>query len=154
MRASGRPGLPSRVARLEDDVDDGAARIGVVLDQRLGVMDQTAIVLCQRRGLGETGLCRHAVNQVRSTGTGVMFYGQMIEVHAPDLVLSGHGEAVDAPRWIGLSAAALAFLLVGAGMHIVQTVGLALATDQFFLEQGLNEVAGLDIHTLGRFVQK
>ena len=45
------------------------------------------------------------------------------------LVLSGYGEAVDAPRWIGLSAAALAFLLVGAGMHIVQTVGLALATD-------------------------
>ncbi len=45
------------------------------------------------------------------------------------LVLSGYGEAVDAPRWIGLGAAALAFLLVGAGMHIVQTVGLALATD-------------------------
>jgi len=45
------------------------------------------------------------------------------------LVLSGYGEAVDAPRWIGLSAAALSFLLVGAGLHIVQTVGLALATD-------------------------
>ncbi|WP_227268993.1 PucC family protein [Roseobacter weihaiensis] len=45
------------------------------------------------------------------------------------LVLSGYGEAVDAPRWIGLSSAALAFLLVGAGAHMVQTVGLALATD-------------------------
>ena len=45
------------------------------------------------------------------------------------LVLSGYGEAVDAPRWLGLSSAALAFLLVGAGLHIVQTVGLALATD-------------------------
>lgn len=45
------------------------------------------------------------------------------------LVLSGYGEAVDAPRWIGLSAAGLSFLLVGAGVHIVQTVGLALATD-------------------------
>ncbi|AEI94570.1 PucC family protein [Roseobacter litoralis] len=45
------------------------------------------------------------------------------------LVLSGYGEAVDAPRWMGLSAAALAFLLVGAGVHMVQTVGLALATD-------------------------
>ncbi len=45
------------------------------------------------------------------------------------LVLSGYGDAVDAPRWIGLSAAALSFLLVGAGVHIVQTVGLALATD-------------------------
>lgn len=45
------------------------------------------------------------------------------------LVLSGYGEAVDAPRWIGLASAALAFLLAGAGLHIVQTVGLALATD-------------------------
>ncbi|MEP4199377.1 MAG: PucC family protein [Aliishimia sp.] len=45
------------------------------------------------------------------------------------LVLSGYGEAVDAPRWIGLSSAALAFLLVGAGAHMVQTTGLALATD-------------------------
>ena len=45
------------------------------------------------------------------------------------LVLSGYGEAVDAPRWIGYGSAALAFLLVGAGLHIVQTVGLALATD-------------------------
>jgi len=45
------------------------------------------------------------------------------------LVLSGYGEAHDAPRWIGLGGAALAFLLVGAGVHMVQTVGLALATD-------------------------
>jgi len=45
------------------------------------------------------------------------------------LVLSGFGESADLPRWIGLSAAALSFLLVGAGVHIVQTVGLALATD-------------------------
>ncbi len=45
------------------------------------------------------------------------------------LVLSGYGEAVDAPRWVGLSSAALSFLLVGAGVHMVQTVGLALATD-------------------------
>ncbi|MEO9574568.1 MAG: PucC family protein [Tateyamaria sp.] len=45
------------------------------------------------------------------------------------LVLSGYGEAVDAPRWLGFSSAALSFLLVGAGVHMVQTVGLALATD-------------------------
>ena len=44
-------------------------------------------------------------------------------------MVSGYGEAVDAPRWIGLSAAALSFLLVGAGVHITQTVGLALAND-------------------------
>lgn len=42
------------------------------------------------------------------------------------LVLSGdtHG-----PLWIGEAGAALAFLLVGAGLHTTQTAGLALATD-------------------------
>ena len=42
------------------------------------------------------------------------------------ILLSGDTEG---PAWIGHAAAALAFLLVGAGMHTVQTVGLALATD-------------------------
>ena len=58
------------------------------------------------------------------------------------LVLSGYGEAVDAPRWIGLSSAALAFLLVGAGVHMVQTVGLALATD-LVKEEDHPKVVGL-----------
>lgn len=58
------------------------------------------------------------------------------------LVLSGYGEAIDAPRWIGLSSAALAFLLVGAGVHIVQTVGLALATD-LVCEKDHPKVVGL-----------
>jgi BCD family chlorophyll transporter-like MFS transporter len=58
------------------------------------------------------------------------------------LVLSGYGEAVDAPRWIGYSSAALAFLLVGAGVHIVQTVGLALATD-LVAEEDQPKVVGL-----------
>lgn len=42
------------------------------------------------------------------------------------LVLSGdtHG-----PLWIGQVGAALAFLLVGAGLHTTQTAGLALASD-------------------------
>ncbi len=42
------------------------------------------------------------------------------------ILLSGdtHG-----PAWIGQAGAAFAFLLVGAGMHTVQTAGLALATD-------------------------
>lgn len=61
-------------------------------------------------------------------GTMLQFGGFAIMPFAL-LVLSGYGEAIDAPRWIGLSSAALAFLLVGAGAHIVQTVGLALATD-------------------------
>ncbi len=45
------------------------------------------------------------------------------------LVLAGKGEAATAPVWIGQGAAGLAFLLVGAGSHTVQTAGLALATD-------------------------
>ncbi|MEM7496521.1 MAG: PucC family protein [Pseudomonadota bacterium] len=45
------------------------------------------------------------------------------------LVLSGYAEAAHAPAWIGYASAGLSFLLVGAGVHMVQTVGLALATD-------------------------
>ena len=42
------------------------------------------------------------------------------------ILLSGDSNA---PEWVGKAAAGLAFLLVGVGMHTVQTVGLALATD-------------------------
>ncbi len=45
------------------------------------------------------------------------------------LVLAGKGHASEYPAWIGPAAAAFAFLLVGAGVHTVQTAGLALATD-------------------------
>jgi len=45
------------------------------------------------------------------------------------LVLAHQGNAATAPGWVGDVGAALAFLLVGAGLHTVQTVGLALATD-------------------------
>ncbi|TKA96505.1 PucC family protein [Cereibacter changlensis] len=45
------------------------------------------------------------------------------------IVLGGKNYAEGTPEWIGLSSAALAFLLVGAGVHTIQTVGLALATD-------------------------
>ncbi len=45
------------------------------------------------------------------------------------LVLAGQGNAALAPAWIGLLGASVAFLLVGAGLHTIQTVGLALATD-------------------------
>lgn len=74
-------------------------------------------------------------------GTMLQFGGFAIMPFAL-LVLSGYGEAADAPRWIGLSAAALAFLLVGAGVHIVQTVGLALATD-LVPEEDQPKVVGL-----------
>jgi BCD family chlorophyll transporter-like MFS transporter len=45
------------------------------------------------------------------------------------LVLAHQGESAHAPAWIGYTGGAVAFLLVGAGLHTIQTVGLALATD-------------------------
>ncbi|MFM2239438.1 MAG: hypothetical protein RJA69_812, partial [Pseudomonadota bacterium] len=45
------------------------------------------------------------------------------------LVLAGAGQSSEAPAWVGQLGAAVAFLLVGAGLHTTQTVGLALATD-------------------------
>ena len=45
------------------------------------------------------------------------------------LVLAGAGQSANAPQWVGQAAGALAFLLVGAGLHTTQTVGLALAND-------------------------
>ena len=58
-------------------------------------------------------------------GTMLQFGGLAIMPFAL-IVLSGdtHG-----PVWIGQAGAALAFLLVGAGMQTTQTTGLALATD-------------------------
>ncbi|MBN2631890.1 MAG: PucC family protein [Rhodobacteraceae bacterium] len=74
-------------------------------------------------------------------GTMLQFGGFAIMPFAL-LVLSGFDQAATAPRWIGQSAAALSFLLVGAGVHIVQTVGLALATD-LVPEEDQPKVVGL-----------
>jgi MFS transporter, BCD family, chlorophyll transporter len=58
-------------------------------------------------------------------GTLLQFGGLAIMPFAL-IILAGdtHG-----PAWIGMAAAALAFLLTGAGMHTAQTAGLALAAD-------------------------
>ena len=61
-------------------------------------------------------------------GTLIQFGGLSIMPFAL-LVLSGGGNASHAPPWLGHAGAGLAFLLVGAGVHTTQTVGLALATD-------------------------
>lgn len=58
-------------------------------------------------------------------GTLIQFGGLAIMPFAL-IVLSGD---TSAPPWLGDTAAALAFLLMGAGLHTVQTAGLALATD-------------------------
>jgi BCD family chlorophyll transporter-like MFS transporter len=61
-------------------------------------------------------------------GTLIQFGGLAIMPFAL-LVLSGGGNAHLWPVWLGHLGAGLAFLLVGAGVHITQTAGLALATD-------------------------
>ena len=63
-------------------------------------------------------------------GTLVQFGGLAIMPFAL-LVLSSGGQAnqIAVPVWVGQLGAGVAFLLVGAGLHTVQTVGLALATD-------------------------
>lgn len=61
-------------------------------------------------------------------GTLIQFGGLAIMPFAL-LVLSGQGQAANAPAWLGPLAAGAAFLLTGAGLHMTQTVGLALATD-------------------------
>jgi len=72
-------------------------------------------------------------------GTMVQFGGLAIMPFAL-LVLAHQGNAEHAPAWVGDAAAGLAFLLVGAGLHTVQTVGLALATDQATAESQPNVV--------------
>lgn len=61
------------------------------------------------------------------------------------IVLSGDTWA---PPWAGQAAAGIAFLLAGAGMHMVQTVGLALATDLAPRERQPNVVALLSLMLL------
>lgn len=61
-------------------------------------------------------------------GTMMMFGGLAVMPFAL-LVLAGGGNAAAWPAWMGQAGAALSFLMVGAGMHTVQTAGLALATD-------------------------
>jgi len=61
-------------------------------------------------------------------GTLIQFLGLAVMPFAL-LVLSGRGQ-VPVPDWVGQGAAAMAFLLVGAGLQTSQTAGLALATDQ------------------------
>jgi BCD family chlorophyll transporter-like MFS transporter len=61
-------------------------------------------------------------------GTMLQFGGLAVMPFAL-LVLAGEGESARVPAWVGQASAAIAFLLVGAGIHITQTVGLALATD-------------------------
>jgi BCD family chlorophyll transporter-like MFS transporter len=59
-------------------------------------------------------------------GTWLQFGGLAI---MPFALILLSGDITHGPWWIGHVSAAVAFLLVGAGMQTVQTAGLALATD-------------------------
>jgi BCD family chlorophyll transporter-like MFS transporter len=59
-------------------------------------------------------------------GTWMQFGGLAI---MPFALILLSGDITTGPWWLGHASAALAFLLVGAGMQTVQTAGLALATD-------------------------
>ncbi len=72
-------------------------------------------------------------------GTLIQFGGLAVMPFAL-LVLSGGGESAQAPIWVGWLGAGIAFLLVGAGLHTTQTVGLALATDLAPVESQPNVV--------------
>ncbi|MDW8443254.1 MAG: PucC family protein [Acetobacteraceae bacterium] len=72
-------------------------------------------------------------------GTMLQFGGLAVMPFAL-LVLAGEGQADRVPAWVGQVSAAIAFLLVGAGIHTTQTIGLALATDLCKPEQRPNMV--------------
>jgi MFS transporter, BCD family, chlorophyll transporter len=74
-------------------------------------------------------------------GTMIQFGGLAIMPFAL-LALSGGGNAQEWPPWVGQAGAGLAFFLVGAGMHTIQTAGLALATD-LVSEESQPKVVGL-----------
>jgi BCD family chlorophyll transporter-like MFS transporter len=76
-------------------------------------------------------------------GTLLQFGGFAIMPFA--LLVLGEGVA---PFWMGSAGAALAFFLVGAGAHTVQTAGLALATDLAAPEQRPRVVALLYLFLL------
>jgi BCD family chlorophyll transporter-like MFS transporter len=59
-------------------------------------------------------------------GTWLQFGGLAI---MPFALILLSGDITNGPWWIGHASAAVAFLMVGAGMQTVQTAGLALATD-------------------------
>ncbi|AOL95609.1 PucC family protein [Porphyrobacter sp. LM 6] len=72
-------------------------------------------------------------------GTMVQFGGLALMPFAL-LVLAGALQSASWPAWIGQISAGVAILLVGAGVHITQTVGLALATDLAREDQQANVV--------------
>lgn len=100
----------------------------------VGIMLALPLVFAPFRALighkSDTHKCELGWRRVPFMWKGTMWqFGGFAIMPFALLVLAGQGESGSAPLWVGHSAAALAFLLVGAGVHTVQTAGLALATD-------------------------
>ncbi len=100
----------------------------------VGIMLALPLVFAPFRALigfkSDTHRCELGWRRVPFIWRGTLFqFGGFAFMPFALLVLAGKGEAASAPLWIGQSTAAIAFLMVGAGVHISQTAGLALATD-------------------------
>ncbi len=100
----------------------------------VGVMIALPIVFAPFRALigfrSDTHRCELGWRRVPFIWKGSLLqFGGFAVMPFAILVLAGKGESAALPVWIGQASAAIAFLLVGAGVHTVQTVGLALATD-------------------------
>ena len=100
----------------------------------VGIMVALPVVFAPFRALigfrSDTHRCELGWRRVPYIWNGTLLqFGGFAIMPFAILVLAGQGHAHEYPSWIGPAAAGVAFLLVGAGAHIVQTAGLALATD-------------------------
>ena len=100
----------------------------------VGIMVSLPVVFAPLRALigfrSDTHRCELGWRRVPFIWNGTLLqFGGFAIMPFAILVLAGQGHAHEYPGWIGPVAAGIAFLLVGAGAHIVQTAGLALATD-------------------------
>ena len=100
----------------------------------VGIMVSLPVVFAPLRALigfrSDTHRCELGWRRVPFIWNGTLLqFGGFAIMPFAILVLAGQGHAHEYPGWIGPVVAGIAFLLVGAGAHIVQTAGLALATD-------------------------
>jgi BCD family chlorophyll transporter-like MFS transporter len=100
----------------------------------VGIMVSLPVVFAPFRALigfrSDTHRCELGWRRVPFIWNGTLLqFGGFAIMPFAILVLAGVDHSAHYPAWIGQAAAALSFLLVGAGLHTVQTAGLALATD-------------------------
>ncbi|MCY4264456.1 MAG: PucC family protein [Gammaproteobacteria bacterium] len=117
-------GTLNRVMIVELDVP--ASIVGIMLALPLVIAPFRAFIGFQ----SDNHKCALGWRRVPFIWSGTLYqFGGFAFMPMALLVLAGKGESGNLPLWVGQCSAALSFLLVGAGIHIVQTTGLALATD-------------------------